>query len=805
MSIIAGTAGADTIVGSAGDDVIDGGAGKDRLNGGDGNDIINGGADNDYVYGDRGNDTLFGGAGNDALVGDAGNDVIYGEDGNDGVFGGGNDDAIYGGNGADTLYGDGGNDTIDGGADDDKLYGGAGNDRLVGGTGNDVLDGGTGNDTLIYEFGKGTDTLIGGTGSDTLQLELSSDDIAAVRSDIIAFAEWLDQEITSAGGVEAHAAVASGPSFTFESMGLAVQGFEAINVVIDGVSVTLESLMNSAPVAEATQAIATSEDLPVSGAITAYDADGDTLSFAVVEAPGSGNVVLDSATGAFTYTPVADFAGTDSFLVTISDPSGETTTQRIEVTIDAVADSPSLSVGGTLAVAALSSENLIVGTASNDVLTGTAGDDHIVGGNGNDVIYGESAANVAGASVALDISAALGDVDGSETLSVTISGVPDGASLSAGTETTAGTWLLSPSDLAGLTFNADSAMDVTLTVTATASEANGSTASVDATIDLRIEMPTGNDVIDGGAGDDQIHGGTGVDLIDYTSSSSAVSVFLDSGFAIGNGLDTFDGVEGVIGSNYSDSLYGDNGDNIFFGGNGNDAIYAYGGNDTVDGGNGNDNINGYAGDDTLLDGAGADNVYGGDGNDVIIAGNDRDNDYYSGGNGIDSIDYSNVTTGVTIDLGNHQVRGAGNDLVFDIENATGTSQDDTLRGSDAINVLIGGAGNDTIQSGRGADILTGGAGADTFVFTKSDVINGKTHQGVDTITDFGAGDRLDLDGLFSNSDANHLLEHIRIVETGAGSVVSVDLGSAGFVDIALLEGVYGLDAEYMIETGQIFA
>ncbi|WP_181850096.1 Ig-like domain-containing protein, partial [Thalassospira xiamenensis] len=51
--------------------------------------------------------------------------------------------------------------------------------------------------------------------------------------------------------------------------------------------------------------------------------------------------------------------------------------------------------------------------------------------------------------IALDIDTAL--TDGSEVLTVTISGVPDGATLSAGTDNGDGSWTLSAADLNGLT------------------------------------------------------------------------------------------------------------------------------------------------------------------------------------------------------------------------------------------------------------------------------------------------------------------------------------------------------------------
>ncbi|HAT51322.1 MAG TPA: hypothetical protein DCS88_13465, partial [Alphaproteobacteria bacterium] len=52
-------------------------------------------------------------------------------------------------------------------------------------------------------------------------------------------------------------------------------------------------------------------------------------------------------------------------------------------------------------------------------------------------------AGVEDQSIALDLSAVLNDTDGSESLSITISGVPDGAELSAGIQNADGSWTLS--------------------------------------------------------------------------------------------------------------------------------------------------------------------------------------------------------------------------------------------------------------------------------------------------------------------------------------------------------------------------
>ena len=132
-----------------------------------------------------------------------------------------------------------------------------------------------------------------------------------------------------------------------------------------------------------------------------------------------------------------------------------TTTETIDLQIDAVADTPTLTVDTSI----------------------VADEDD---------------------AIALNISGELLDNDGSETLVVQISGLPAGSSLSAGTDLGDGTWTLTQNELAGLTLftppNSDT--ELQLTVTATSSESNptdGDTtvavaeSSIQETVDIRLD------------------------------------------------------------------------------------------------------------------------------------------------------------------------------------------------------------------------------------------------------------------------------------------------------------------------------
>ena len=95
---------------------------------------------------------------------------------------------------------------------------------------------------------------------------------------------------------------------------------------------------NDAPIAS-DSSIATAEDTTVTGAIAASDAEGDALGFTLVAQPPNGTVLLN-ADGSYSYTPAADFNGTDSFDVIVSDGNGGAVTVTVTVTVTPVNDAP---------------------------------------------------------------------------------------------------------------------------------------------------------------------------------------------------------------------------------------------------------------------------------------------------------------------------------------------------------------------------------------------------------------------------------------------------------------------------------
>jgi Ca2+-binding RTX toxin-like protein len=100
----------------------------------------------------------------------------------------------------------------------------------------------------------------------------------------------------------------------------------------------------------------------------------------------------------------------------------------------------------------------------------------------------------------------------------------------------------------------------------------------------------GTDTLIGGAGADYLSGGTGSDRASYSSATAGVTVSLanpsiNKGNAAG---DTYNSIENLSGSRFSDILNGNSARNAINGGDGNDVINGYAGSDTLSGGAGND-------------------------------------------------------------------------------------------------------------------------------------------------------------------------------------------------------------------------
>jgi uncharacterized repeat protein (TIGR01451 family) len=169
--------------------------------------------------------------------------------------------------------------------------------------------------------------------------------------------------------------------------------------------------------------------------------------------------------------------------------------------------------------------------------------------------------------------------------------------------------------------------------------------------------PGANEIY-GRGGDDEIAGGRGFDYARFDFAGAGVSVDLTAGAATGGeGSDTIEGIEGVIGSNFADTLLGDAAGN---------------------------QLGGRSGDDVIR-----------------------------GGRGTDASLYMFATSAVQVDLeASAATGGDGTDALTGIENVVGSPFRDVLKGGAGGNRLSGEAGADTIRGVDGRDALFGNAGAD---------------------------------------------------------------------------------------------
>ncbi|MAM60227.1 calcium-binding protein [Maritimibacter sp. UBA3975] len=161
--------------------------------------------------------------------------------------------------------------------------------------------------------------------------------------------------------------------------------------------------------------------------------------------------------------------------------------------------------------------------------------------------------------------------------------------------------------------------------------------------------------------------------------------------------------------------------------------------------------------------------------------------------------------------------------------ATGSGGDDLILGNDASNIvrgnegddrvfardgddaIFGGSGNDEIDAGSGndrlfggggADTLTGRSGADTFLFYRAQESGA---WGIDTITDFAAGDVIDLNRIDADTTQSDDQAFVWLGQAagsaGAGSLwqsgdrLLGDTDGDGAADLTILAADYRFDTD----------
>jgi Ca2+-binding RTX toxin-like protein len=167
------------------------------------------------------------------------------------------------------------------------------------------------------------------------------------------------------------------------------------------------------------------------------------------------------------------------------------------------------------------------------------------------------------------------------------------------------------------------------------------------TVSTYIYGEEGDDWFAGGSGVDRFYGGNGIDWVDYSSAPGRVKVDLScKAYIDGRGsYDYLDNIESIMGSAYSDEIWGTNGINEIWALGGDDQVWGRDGDDVIYGGDGDDRLDGDDDNDILYGEAGNDRLYGGDDEDVLYGGTGEDelygesgDDLLAGGAGDDFID-----------------------------------------------------------------------------------------------------------------------------------------------------------------------
>ncbi len=159
-----------------------------------------------------------------------------------------------------------------------------------------------------------------------------------------------------------------------EEQGVGVYSVQVITT--DGASTNSHTFtitvveVNKAPVA-LDQAVSTNEDVAKAITLTGSDSDIPTqsLTFAVASNPTSGTLTdLNTTTGDVTYTPNANFNGSDSFTFTVNDGEVDSTAATVSITVNPVNDAPTIVLNGSAEIAFMVGGSYTdEGAACNDV------------------------------------------------------------------------------------------------------------------------------------------------------------------------------------------------------------------------------------------------------------------------------------------------------------------------------------------------------------------------------------------------------------------------------------------------------
>ena len=589
----------------------------------------------------------------------------------------------------------------------------------------------------------------------------------------------------------------------------------------------------------------TSAVTTVTGSLAASDADGDTLSYSVVDdgTVHSGTLTIDE-NGNFTYTAKdSDWDGTETFTVQVSDGNGGSVEVPVTITVTPMADTPVVSVStGSLQQTSINITNL-GGSAGYDNTYGY----YVMDDNGNPV-SGEILFADANSEVNHTVT-----IEGVDPSRIGYFIIPDGDDKNCGldsgdkvtfTQDSNGNWRVVDADGDVLRGEGTSVIF---------SDADLNADGLDHMVD---------NATSGNQNWEDISGGGDRDFNDVNIQTATTNT------AIGvNTAYDLDAQGSSASSTVTASIWGGK----TYGGAGDDVVNSNGGLDTLYGGSGDDTINagsydtafGGSGDDvisvsgsggtTLLGNAGDDTITGGSGNDVIYGDDytEADSGYAYAALNISgsTTDSDETLTYVVSDLpeGVALVDANGDELTANADGSYTLTADQlaglelkiptdgsvsaldltvtaishegetTAEASTPVHLDLSGFisdGADTLAGGAGSDTLYGGGGNDTFVFSADNTASGISYVDQGGVAKDGTGASVSgsnyketQDTYFGGSghdtlvmtdgnDAVHIsnLNSIEVINAGAGNdVVDINYSDGSTYGAVTVDGGSGND------------
>ncbi|SEH29930.1 calcium-binding protein [Magnetospirillum fulvum] len=587
------------IGGNSGDTITGNSSSTTTIIGGTGNDLFFGGSVGDSFSGGNGTDTVSynndsSGVGLTISLTNTANSSGYAQGDSytsiETIIGTGFDDTFIGGtaSGSATMDGAVGSDWISyaglaaatvslgggtnaGSAQYDKLV----NIENILGSGNaDVLTGSTATNTI--NAGAGDDTIFGSGGSDSIDGGVGSHDI--IDYSVNAAGAANDRAVTVyLGGFDEVGNNSSSHSVTMPAgyTGYGLNDLAVANTVVADYYANIEDVRGGG-----------GNDILIgtTGINTIYGGSGnDTLG------GGGGGDRLDGGGGTDTVTYAWESFGVSVYLGGttqtgaavggLSLPTGYTGGGFDNGKVDYYASIENV-VGSA-------NKDFIVGSSGDNVITGYGGADTIYGMGGNDTIFGglgsESIDGGSGTDT-INYSTASGGV------SVDLNLATNNATSIGGVSFT--DTLVSIENIVGSTSGNNVLGGNTFNNTIWGGTGSDTLWGGGGTADV-LYGGTGNDTFFGGVGTETLNGEIGNDTVDYSSSTSGISIDLTTGVGINLGGTTFHdtlvSIEAITGSNQGDQISG-NGTNRNIHGGGGDDTFTLSGIGSLDGGAGIDSL-----------------------------------------------------------------------------------------------------------------------------------------------------------------------------------------------------------------------